>query len=65
MVLKGGRILTMKGNEVLENGDILIENNRIKAIGKSDSFSLPKGAKIIDVTGKTITPGFIDTHAHI
>ena len=55
----------MKGNEVIENGTILIENNRIKAIGNSESFTIPKGAKIIDVTGKTITPGFIDTHAHM
>ena len=65
VVLKGGRIITMKGNEVIENGAILIENNRIKAIGNSESFTIPKGAKIIDVTGKTITPGFIDTHAHM
>lgn len=65
VVLKGARIITMKGNEVIENGAILIENNRIKAIGNSESLTVPKGAKIIDVRGKTITPGFIDTHAHM
>ena len=65
VVLKGGRIITMKGNEIIENGSILIENNRIKAIGNSQNFAVPNGAKVIDITGKTIMPGFIDTHAHL
>ncbi|NER15524.1 amidohydrolase family protein [Leptobacterium flavescens] len=65
VLLKGGRIITMKGNEVIENGDILIENNRIKAIGASGNLNVPGGTTTIDVSGKTITPGFVDTHAHM
>ena len=65
VLLKGGRIITMKGNNVIENGDVLIVNNRITQVGKSGSFSVPRKAKVIDVRGKTITPGFIDTHAHM
>jgi Tol biopolymer transport system component len=65
VLLKGGRIVTMKGDEVLENGDILIENNRIKSVGQSGTLSVPANAKVVDVSGKTITPGFIDTHAHM
>jgi len=65
ILLKGGRIITMKGNEVIENGDVLIVNNRIQKVGPSGSFKVPGRAKIIDVSGKTITPGFIDTHAHM
>ena len=65
ILLKGGRIITMKGNEVIENGDVLIVNNRIVKVGKSGSFNVSRKAKIIDVKGKTITPGFIDTHAHM
>jgi Tol biopolymer transport system component len=65
ILLKGGRIITMKGNEVVENGDVLIVNNRIQKVGPSGSFKVPGHAKIIDVSGKTITPGFIDTHAHM
>ena len=65
ILLKGGRIITMNGNQVIENGDVLIVNNRIKQVGKSGSFSVPRRAKVIDVSGKTITPGFIDTHAHM
>lgn len=64
ILLKNARIVTMKGNEVIENGDILIENNRIKAVGATGSINAGN-AKVIDATGKTITPGFIDTHAHM
>ncbi|MBC2846173.1 amidohydrolase family protein [Winogradskyella flava] len=64
-LLKGGRIITMNGKQVIENGDVLIENNRIKNIGASGSFDVPKNTKVIDVSGKTITPGFVDTHAHM
>jgi len=64
ILLKNARILTMKGTEVIENGDILIENNRIKAVGKTGTLEAGS-AKVVDATGKTITPGFIDTHAHM
>ncbi len=66
VLLKGGRIITMKeGGEVIENGDILITNNRITAVGTSGSLTIPENTTTIDVTGKTVTPGFIDTHAHM
>ncbi|MFY7900208.1 MAG: amidohydrolase family protein [Chitinophagaceae bacterium] len=63
VLLRGARIITMKGDEVFENGDILIENNRIKSVAKK--ITAPSGAKIINVSGKTIVPGFIDPHAHM
>ena len=65
VLLKGARIITMKGNEVLDNADLLVVNNRIKAIGRSGSLTVPSNAKVIDVAGKTIVPGFVDTHAHM
>lgn len=64
-VLKGARIITMKGDEVIENGDILIKNNRIAAVGASGTLEVPKGATVIDASGKTIIPGLVDTHAHM
>jgi Tol biopolymer transport system component len=63
-LLRGGRVITMRGNEVIENADILIEDNRISAIGKRGSFDVPKNAQIFDVSGKTIMPGLVDIHAH-
>jgi Tol biopolymer transport system component len=65
ILLKGGRIITMKEEEVLENGDVLIENNRIKAVGPSGTLQVPAGTKVLDVAGKTLVPGFVDTHAHM
>lgn len=65
LLLKGARIISMKDDEIIEQGDILIENNRIKMVGPSGSLSVPSGTKEIDVTGKTILPGFVDTHAHL
>jgi Tol biopolymer transport system component len=65
VLLKGARIVTMNGNEVIENGDILVVNNRIKAVGASGTLQVPSNTKVIDVAGKTIVPGFIDTHSHM
>ncbi len=65
VLLKGARIITMEGEEVIEHGDILVENNRIKSIGQTGTVTAPPGAKVVDVTGKTIVPGFVDTHAHL
>ena len=49
---------------VIEDGVVIIEGNRIVAIGDSDSISVPDGARFVDVAGKTIIPGLIDAHAH-
>lgn len=64
-LLKGARIITMNGDLVIENGDILIENARIKAVGPSGSLDVPRRTEVIDMSGKTIIPGMIDTHAHM
>jgi Tol biopolymer transport system component len=62
IVLRGATVITMNGEQVLKNADIVVENNRIKSV--SARGSVPAGAKVFDVSGKTITPGFVDTHAH-
>ncbi|GER01238.1 TolB protein [Iodidimonas gelatinilytica] len=65
VALTGARIITMNGDDaVIENGTILIEENRIKAIGPNDDIDIPADAKRVDVSGKTILPGFVDIHAH-
>ncbi|ATP56671.1 amidohydrolase [Pedobacter ginsengisoli] len=63
--LKGARIITMKGDEVIEEGTIIVDHNKVVAVGKATEVSIPQGAKVIDVTGKTIMPGIIDVHAHL
>ncbi|MDB5122031.1 MAG: translocation protein TolB [Mucilaginibacter sp.] len=59
------RIITMKGDEVIEKGTIIIDHNKIDAIGKAADIQIPADAKVYDVTGKTIMPGIIDVHAHL
>jgi len=64
-VFRNARVVTMKGNEVIERGDIVVRNNRIVAVGAAGTVQVPNGAHEIDATGKTIVPGFVDTHAHL
>jgi Tol biopolymer transport system component len=59
------RIVTMKGDEVIERGTIVVDGNRISAIGPSSNVQIPSGATVVDAAGKTIVPGLIDTHAHM
>ncbi len=65
VLLKNARIVTMNGDEVIEGGDVYIVNNRIKAIGKSGTLQVAANTAVVDVSGKTIIPGFVDTHAHM
>lgn len=66
VALVGARIITMDATRrVIENGTIVIQGNRIAAIGPSSSVQVPAGAKRVDVAGKTIIPGLVDMHAHL
>jgi len=65
IALKGARIITMEGDKVIENGTIIIKENRIEAIGNTAEIEIPSGAKVYELEGKTIMPGMVDAHAHI
>jgi imidazolonepropionase-like amidohydrolase/Tol biopolymer transport system component len=62
----GARIITMAAADggVIEDGVLVVSGRRIAAVGPRASTAIPDGAKIVDVAGKTITPGLIDAHAH-
>jgi Tol biopolymer transport system component len=64
VVLRGARIITMRGDEVIAQGDIVVTDNRISAVGATGTVSWPADAEVIDVEGKTILPGLVDIHAH-
>lgn len=64
LVLSGATLVTMNGDEVIEDGVVLVEGNRIRAVGRKGEVEIPSGARGIDVDGMTIVPGFIDVHAH-
>jgi Tol biopolymer transport system component/imidazolonepropionase-like amidohydrolase len=59
------RVLTMNGDEVIENGTVVVEKNRITAVGPTAAITLPRTTMQIDCSGKTIMPGLIDVHAHM
>lgn len=73
LLLRGGRVLTMasgapgadKADRVIEDADVLVEGDRIAAVGPRGTVAVPAGATVRDVTGKTIVPGFIDVHDHV
>jgi Tol biopolymer transport system component/imidazolonepropionase-like amidohydrolase len=66
VALTGGRIVTMADADggVIEDGVIVVNGNRIAAIGARDTVDVPAGAETVDVSGKTIIPGLVDAHAH-
>ncbi len=64
VVLRGARAITMRGDEVIDDADIVVTGNRIQAVGPRGAVAVPEGAEIIDVGGMNALPGFVDTHAH-
>jgi imidazolonepropionase-like amidohydrolase/Tol biopolymer transport system component len=66
VALVGARIVTMASADggIIDDGVILIEGNRIRAVGRRGEVAIPAGTQTVDVAGKTIIPGLIDGHAH-
>jgi imidazolonepropionase-like amidohydrolase/Tol biopolymer transport system component len=66
VALTGARIVTMadKDGGIIPDGTIVIRGDRIVAVGPRGQVSVPAGAKVVDVAGKTIIPGLVDAHAH-
>jgi len=62
VLLKNGTVWTNEKDGILQNTDVLLENGKIKAIGKNLAAG---GAKVVDATGKNITAGIVDEHSHI
>jgi imidazolonepropionase-like amidohydrolase/Tol biopolymer transport system component len=60
----GGTVITMRGDEVLRDAVVLVEGNRIRAVGPRGSVAVPPGARTVDATGKFVLPGYIDVHWH-
>lgn len=65
LALTGATVITMNGNEVIQNATVVVDGNRIVGVGPSGRVSIPADARRIDARGKFIMPGMIDAHAHI
>ena len=64
-LLTGARVITVADAGTIDRADILIRDNRIAAVGPAGSLDVPADARVFDLSGKTIVPGFVDTHAHM
>jgi imidazolonepropionase-like amidohydrolase len=62
--LVGGKLIEGTGKAPIEDAVVIIEGDRISNVGEADTATVPAGAEVIDVTGKTITPGLINCHTH-
>ncbi len=62
LAITGARIISMKGDEVLEGGTIVIRDNRITCVAAS--CEIPAGSRVLTLPGRTIIPGLVDIHAH-
>jgi hypothetical protein len=67
VLLRGGTVLSMTGERgisPLDRADVLVDRNRIVYVGAGESVPVLEGTRTVDVAGRFVLPGFIDTHAH-
>jgi imidazolonepropionase-like amidohydrolase len=65
LVIQGGTLIDATGRPPVADAVIVVEGDRIKAVGKRGEIAIPRGARVIDAKGKTILPGLIDGHCHL
>ena len=65
LVIQGGKLIDGTGRPPLDNAVIVIQSGRFQAVGRHGEVSIPAGAEIVDVHGRTVLPGFIDGHGHL
>lgn len=66
ILIKNGYVISMnKNREIFKNGSVLIEDDKIKAVGKVEHSLVNADAEIYDAQGKIILPGLVNTHVHL
>lgn len=63
--LVGGTVISATGADPIANAVVLVEGSRITSVGPSASTPIPRGTRIVDVSGKYVTPGLIDANVHL
>lgn len=63
LLIRNAEIITMNAKEEIIQGDIWIENGRIAAVGRN--LNPPEPCRELDATGRTVIPGFVQTHIHL
>ena len=64
-VLVGGTLIDGYGGKPIRNSLIIIEGERISAVGQAGSLAVPVGAEVISTEGMTVLPGLWDMHVHL
>jgi imidazolonepropionase-like amidohydrolase len=64
VAIKGQRVLDCTGRGPIERGMVLVEGDRIKAVGRQADIAVPAGAEVIDCGAQTVLPGLVDAHSH-
>ena len=65
LALVGGRLIDGNEGPPLENSVILVEGNRIVAVGRVGEVKIPADARVLSTEGMTVLPGLIDMHVHL
>lgn len=63
--LVGGTVVNLDGGSALENAVVLVDGERISAIGSTDEVDVPDNADVIDVSGTWLVPGLMNMHVHL
>jgi len=64
-ILSGATLIDGTGAQPVEQAILLIKGDRIEAVGPENDIRIPAEAEVIDVQGKFLLPGLIDTHIHM
>jgi imidazolonepropionase-like amidohydrolase len=65
VAVRAGHLLDVKTGEYRQDQIILIEGDRIKAVGTASEVKIPAGARMVDLSNRTVLPGLIDCHTHL
>jgi imidazolonepropionase-like amidohydrolase len=65
VAVKTGHLLDVRSGQYRQGQIILIEGDRIKSVGPASEVAIPAGAKVIDLSNRTVLPGLIDCHTHL
>jgi imidazolonepropionase-like amidohydrolase len=66
-LIRAARVIDGTGGPALERGAVLLEGDRIRAVGSEESISAPEGAPVeeLNYENKTVIPGLVDCHVHL
>jgi imidazolonepropionase-like amidohydrolase len=65
VVFRGAKLIDGRANAPLDNAVLVVDGDRIQAVGVAGKVSIPKGARVVEARGQTIMPGIINAHGHV